>query len=419
MDPFAVVPHRLADCLRPRLDDLAEEVEREVQLQVPEYARPADDAYVRTIRAGVAQALTLFVDRVAGTVQDRGHVVRTYQAIGRGEAGEGRGLEVLQAALRLGGRAAWRRMMTAADELGLDSGEVAALADAAFTHLHEIMQAATEGHTEVRLRSSGELQRCRQRLLDLLLADRPASPEAVAELARAARWPLPQRVAVIAFGGAEPDHDERLLPPGVLADTSTRPARLVVPDPDAPGAPRGRALAPVLRGRPAAVGPAVPLARITDSLRWASRALALMRRGILPGDGVIRCADHLSTLLLHADEPLMRALSHRVLAPLAGIPAPQRERLAETLLAWLRSESSVGGTALRLHIHPQTVRYRMRQLEKLFGEGLRDSDTRFELELALRSQPAAGPPTEHARPAPEPARPQLSPSLSRAYSPPE
>ncbi|MGW0581856.1 PucR family transcriptional regulator [Streptomyces sp. NPDC002920] len=415
MDPFVVVPHRLADFLRPHLDEIAGEVEREVQLQVPEYARPADDAYVRTIRAGVTQALTLFVDRIADTGRDRDreHVVRTYQEIGRGESGEGRGLEVLQAALRLGGRAAWRRMMKAADELALDSSEVAALADAAFTHMHEIMQAATEGHTEARLRSSGELQRRRKRLLDLLFADPSASAEAVEELARAVRWPLPQRVAVIAVGGAEREDDERLLlPAGVLADMTARPARLVIPDPDMTGPSHRRALAPALQGRPAAVGPTVPLVQIADSLRWAARALSLMRRGVLPGEGAIRCADHLSTLILYADEPLVRALSYRVLAPLAGIPAPQRDRLAETLLAWLQSESSVGGTAQVLHLHPQTVRYRMRQLEKLFGDSLRDSETRFELELALRADAASRPPRENPRPAPEPVRPSVSPVRS-------
>ncbi|WP_405765295.1 helix-turn-helix domain-containing protein [Streptomyces sp. NBC_01538] len=121
-----------------------------------------------------------------------------------------------------------------------------------------------------------------------------------------------------------------------------------------------------------------------------------MQRGVLPGDGVIRCDDHLSTLIPYADEPLVRALSSRLLAPLAGIPAPQRERLAETLLAWLQSESGVAGTVLRLHLHPQTVRYRMRQLEKLFGDSLRDSKTRFELELALRAGMASEPPRENA-----------------------
>ncbi|WP_406157268.1 helix-turn-helix domain-containing protein [Streptomyces sp. NBC_00882] len=410
MDPFVVAPHRLADFLRPHLDEIADEVAREVQLQVPEYARPADDAYVRTIRAGVIQALTLFVDRIADTGRDRDreHVVHTYQEIGRGESGEGRGLEVLQAALRLGGRAAWRRMMKAADELALDSTEVAALADAAFTHMHEIMQAATEGHTEARLRSTGELQRRRKRLLDLLLADLPASAETVEEVARTARWPLPQRVAVIAVGGPEREDDERLLPAGVLADMTAVPARLVIPDPDRTGPAHGRTLAPALQGWPAAVGPTVPLAQIADSLRWAARALSLMKSGVLPGEGVIRCADHLSTLILYADEPLVQALSYRVLAPLAGIPAPQRDRLAETLLAWLQNESSVGGTAQQLHLHPQTVRYRMRQLEKLFGDSLRDSETRFELELALRAGAASGPSSEHARPAPEPVLPPVS-----------
>ncbi|MET8981395.1 helix-turn-helix domain-containing protein [Streptomyces sp. NPDC004539] len=408
MDPFGVVPHRLADFLRPRLAEIVGEVEREVQLQVPEYARPGDDAYVRTIRAGVTQALSLFVDRVAGSGHDRAQVAHTYYEIGRGESGEGRGLEVLQAALRLGGRAAWRHMMRAADELALDPGEVAALADAAFTHMHEIMQAATEGHTEARLRSTAELQRCRRRLLDLLFADPPASAEAIEELARTARWPLPHRVAVIAVDETVEESDERLLPTGVLADLSASPGRLVIPDPDAPGVSHGRFLATLLRGRPAAVGPTVPLSQIADSLRWAARTLSLVHRGVLPGEGVIRCADHLSTLLLYADEPLVRALSRRVLAPMAGVPESQRDRLEETLLAWLRSGSSVGDAALRLHVHPQTVRYRMRQLEKLFGDTLRDPETRFELELALRAKTVPGPPHERGRPVPELVRPPLS-----------
>jgi DNA-binding PucR family transcriptional regulator len=40
--------------------------------------------------------------------------------------------------------------------------------------------------------------------------------------------------------------------------------------------------------------------------------------------------------------------------------------------------------AQRIHVHPQTVRYRLRQIQELFGEQLRDPDRRFELHLALR-----------------------------------
>jgi hypothetical protein len=61
---------------------------------------------------------------------------------------------------------------------------------------------------------------------------------------------------------------------------------------------------------------------------------------------------HLSTLRLDGDETLLRRLSEQVLAPLDAAPGPQRDRLAETLLAWLDSGSSVAEVAA----YPQTVR---------------------------------------------------------------
>ena len=40
--------------------------------------------------------------------------------------------------------------------------------------------------------------------------------------------------------------------------------------------------------------------------------------------------------------------------------------------------------AAELGVHPQTVRYRLRQLRELFGTRLEDPEARFELSLALR-----------------------------------
>ena len=42
--------------------------------------------------------------------------------------------------------------------------------------------------------------------------------------------------------------------------------------------------------------------------------------------------------------------------------------------------------AAALDVHPQTVRYRVRQLRDLFGERLEDPEARFELSLALRAR---------------------------------
>ena len=68
----------------------------------------------------------------------------------------------------------------------------------------------------------------------------------------------------------------------------------------------------------------------------------------------------------------------------------QADRLAETLLAWLESADNAGAAARHLHVHPQTVRYRLRQLTELFGDRLIDPDARFTLQVALRIRQLIG-----------------------------
>ncbi|MFD5162296.1 PucR family transcriptional regulator [Streptomyces hawaiiensis] len=382
------VPPELAKVLRANLTAVAAEVEEEVRRQVPEYARPADGTYLQNLRSGVVQALTLFVDHIADPRDDGGAIAATYYELGRGEALEGRSLDALQSALRVGGLRAWREMGRTAEELGLDSAVVTALGELAFRTVHEVAQAAAAGYAEAQLRSSDELERRRKRLLDLLLEDGPVAPEAVHDLAHSARWPVPRTVAVVALAAA-PDRreeDRPLAAAGALVDMGSRPPRMLVPEPDGSGGIGGRAFTLALRGRPAAIGPTVPVTEAAQSLRLATRALGLMGRGVLPRQGVVRCSEHLSTLLLHGDEPLLERLRARVLAPLDTVSVGQRDRLAETLLAWLLSGSNVPDVAVRLHIHPQTVRYRLRQLEKLFGDALHDPETRLDLILALRAE---------------------------------
>jgi len=381
------VPPELAELLRAQLEEVADEVEEEVRRQVPEYARPADQEYGRNIRAGVVQALTLFVDHIADPRGQGAAIAATYYELGRGEAVEGRSLDALQSALRVGGLHAWRLMGRTAERLGLDSAIVAALGELAFRTVHEVAEAAAAGYADARSRSTDELERRRRRLLDLLLDDGPVALEAVQDLAHGARWRVPAQVAVVALAAAADlrSAEQPLAIPGALVDMEARPPRVLVPDPEGSGRFGGRSFVLGLSGRPAAIGPTVPLTEAARSLQWATRALGLMGRGILPRQGAVRCADHLSTLLLHSDEPLLAQLQTRVLTPLDAASEGQRARLAETLLAWLLSGSNVPDVAARLHVHPQTVRYRLRQLEKLFGDVLHDPDARLELILALRS----------------------------------
>jgi PucR C-terminal helix-turn-helix domain len=208
------------------------------------------------------------------------------------------------------------------------------------------------------------------------------------------------------------------LPPDVLADLTRRDPCMLIADPDGPG--RRRQLATSLRawlttqqspGLLAAVGPPVPLSGASGSLRWATQALALARRGLVRAGsgtdsraesdtdsgtaaaaGIIWCEDHLPTLILLADTDLAATLSREALAPLRPLRPEQADRLARTLLAWLESADDANAAARRLHVHPQTIRYRVRQLSELFGDALTEPDARFRLLLALRVRLLLGTP---------------------------
>ncbi|WP_246113967.1 PucR family transcriptional regulator [Streptomyces montanus] len=382
--PFKAFPSGLHDQLRPFFDNITEEVVQAIRTQIPEYARPTDDTYLQVVHRGVQDALQGFLERMAKPDTDCEPVKATYQRIGRGEADEGRSLDSFQCALRLGARVTWRRINALVDAELLPRNVLAAFGEALFLHLDEMAAATTAGYTEARLHAAGELQQRRTRLIDLLTADPPASAEAISDLARTAQWSVPRRLAVVAIGhGARGAAARPILPPGFLARFDVQPAVLVVPDPEGPG--RARAVSGALRGLRAAMGPAVALQEGARSLRWAAEALDLARRGVLADTEMVRCQDHLATLLLFRDEALVEAMTNRHLRPLDGIRPPQRERLAETLLSWLECGHNASEVAHRLAVHPQTVRYRMRQLDELFGDQLHDSGVQFEMQLALRA----------------------------------
>src|SRR5205807_1859334 len=91
----------------------------------------------------------------------------------------------------------------------------------------------------------------------------------------------------------------------------------------------------------------------------------------------------LAVVALPGEEP--GAVARRLgVEPLDGLADGHRQRLLETLEAWLDHQRRTPRVAAQLHVHPQTVRYRLGKLRELLGEELDRADARFELELALR-----------------------------------
>jgi len=322
-----------------------------------------------------------------------------FHDIGRLAAVEGRGLDALHAALRVGARVTWQRLREMARDGGGDADVFARIGEAIFRYLDELAAACAAGYAEAKAEFAGENERQRRRLLDMLVSDPPAPPAAISSAARAVGWRLPRRVAVVALADRAMRVAGPPLPPDVLTGLTRREPCILMPDPDGPG--RRALLEAGLRtwaaadgaesGYLAALGPSVPLARASGSLRWAQRALALAARGIARGmDGIVHCDEHLPMLVLLADTELAGLLSGQELAPLRGLRPDQADRLARTLLAWLESADNAEVAARHLHVHPQTVRYRLRQLTTLFGDRLSDPDARFTLQVALRVRQLTG-----------------------------
>jgi DNA-binding PucR family transcriptional regulator len=59
--------------------------------------------------------------------------------------------------------------------------------------------------------------------------------------------------------------------------------------------------------------------------------------------------------------------------------------LAETLREYLDGFGDVTAVATHLHVHPNTVRYRLRRIEKLLSTSLDDPDVRLLFALGLRA----------------------------------
>jgi hypothetical protein len=256
------------------------------------------------------------------------------------------------------------------------------LADALFGYLDELASISLAGYTEARTASAEAVQEWRRRLLHLILECAAVPDNAIGELAALARWQVPTDVTLVAVtSGATVVRP--LLDGDILTELRGAEPYLLIPGPLTPV--RQRTLQTALPGERIAVGVTVPLRDAVDSLRWARQALGMAGHGVFGPGRIVNCAEHLSTVWLLSDPALIEQISKRQLAALDGLTSKQRTRLLETLGAWLRTRGGAAEIAEQLNVHPQTVRYRMRQLEKTFGDQLDDPDQRFALELVLRA----------------------------------
>jgi PucR C-terminal helix-turn-helix domain len=381
--PWKSLPPECAAVLHPELPALADEIIAEISRGVPDYARPLEGPFGQALRLGVEEALRQFVELVERPDGSRESGRDVYVNLGRAEMLAGRSLDSLLAAYRLGARVAWRRLAAAGEAAALEPRTLYLLAESIFAYIDELSAESIEGYAQEQAAAAGEQHRRRRRLATLLLQNPPADTVAIETAAADASWRLPQSLAALAVQGSDADRLGRRLDPAALVVQAGAVVCALLPG---PGRPAG--LEEATGDAHAVLGPLVPWREAATSFARARGVLSLAESELVPVDnGLVVADDHSVALLLHSDRGLARDIARSALRPLDGLSRNARARLEETLAAWLRHRGRTETVAASLHVHPQTVRYRLGKLRDLFGDALEDPDRRFELELALRVAP--------------------------------
>ncbi len=392
------IDERVLRVMRQQLPDVATRTVRAVTGEVPSYGAGLDDSMVAAVQASVQMALAGFLKLAAGGELDTdastplGPTLEGAYALGRGEARNNRSMDALLAAYRVGARVAWRELARSAAEAGLESATMAQFAELLFAYIDELSAASVAGHAD-ELTTSGRVQeRYRERLGQLLL--QRAGDDLLAAAAERAGWLPPVSLTAVLLPDAQVRRALALLSPQTLQISEDLPGidrlggdepltLLLVADAEGPGRLH---LLRALDGRAAVLGPPRPWTDARASYDRAARTASL--KGIPRGSEPIDSEDHLAELLLGADPDALADLAAQVLQPLADLPEAARQRLSQTLLAWLLHQGRREAVAAQLHVHAQTVRYRMGQLRELFGDRLDDPRTVRDLILVLPLYPA-------------------------------
>jgi DNA-binding PucR family transcriptional regulator len=131
--------------------------------------------------------------------------------------------------------------------------------------------------------------------------------------------------------------------------------------------------------RPSAIG---ALSGALQEARHA-RDMAAVRPGRLHVVAGAEVTSHVALLATVPDD-VRRAFAARVLDPVLGYDARTGAGLMETLEAFLDCAGSWSRTAEALHLHVNTVRYRIGRVEEVTGRNLAHFPDRVDVYLALR-----------------------------------
>ena len=307
--------------------------------------------------------------------------LEAFRASARNRASEGMPLEDLLHAYRLGGRLGWRAI-TAAARTTEEQRALLLGAELLMRYVDQISAVVAQTYLDERQVLVSEEERRLRDLTGALLRDAPLSSEAEA-FARRAGFPVTDRYrpfALVVPGAPAHVHSQvaaALRARGVLALTEgDRVAGLAPEDTDRAAMLDGRSLV--------AFGDPTRRAELPAALEEMRLLVELGRRE--GRTGAIAAEACLLELLLARSPRLAGLVRRRALGPLEAYAERRASDLLPTLQTFVACDLDRRRAAEELHVHPNTLDYRLQRVAELTGLDLgRPADLAL-VTLALRQR---------------------------------
>src|SRR6266536_883597 len=345
----AVIGERLLG----RVDSLATELSAVIRRTESFYGAggvvPASD-----LRASVRDNLVHILSRLAGRPVPGFEPPR---ATGRRRAEQGVPLPVILHAYRIAGKFIWAAILA---EAAGDDSAATALLDAAsdlWFIIDELSGEVTDAYRDTVDERARRNEQTRTAMLDVLLRGDLGDGSRLWESAAALRLPHQGTFAVVAAQAPSPGVESIPRAEDALrAELTTGPVGV--------SAPYGN-----LEQTPAA-------------LRQARLAYAAATPS---SHDLIRYEQVPIAVLLASAPEAATVVARTILGAVLALPAAECDILLATLRTWFAAQGATSNAAAKLHVHRNTVRYRLRRLEELTGRSLAQPTGLAELHLALEA----------------------------------
>jgi len=361
------------------LDAVIDRIGERIREEIPGFRRLPAETLARAVRGNVTRALAALRELRAPTPEE----LERAADVGRERAEQGLPIDAVLHAYRISITAVWSRFGELARERGADVASVLAFSETLWLWADAVMDIVAAAHREVELEQAREEQQLRDAFVFALLTGTLDAGDARRESASfgldTEREYVPFRARRAQTGG------ERTLPHRVALALAGDHGLVTAVDRDFAGV---AVTAPVaIPGVVCGIGP--PARFETLPLAFAHASRALQTAVAFDQEGAFTLADLSIRPAILADEALGEAFAARHLTPLGSLGRLGAE-LETTLRAWLDANMQIEDTARALHVHPNTLRHRLRRFEQATGVSLRDPREIVELWWALERRRLAG-----------------------------